>query len=237
MKKILSFVFAAMFAATTADATVMINEFDPNPPGSESSFNVELIGPVGDSFSGHILSTETDNVSSVGDIQYSQSISGTFDANGLISVSLPDIENPSFSLFLVDTYTGGSELDSLDDLATAGITTVLDAINIPDASGDESNSVAASLFGGTDFSHTGDEPKLVFRETTTGTWIAVNDPSGGTYIDAAGNTYTAADFDIDPENATFGFVNPSFVPEPSTVAMLMLGAVAASAASMRSRLG
>jgi 2',3'-cyclic-nucleotide 2'-phosphodiesterase (5'-nucleotidase family)/predicted extracellular nuclease len=199
----------------------MISEFQPNPIGADPmDATFELSGVAGASFFGTIISIESDPAN-VGVVDHVASVSGIFDANGLLTVLVPDLENPSFTVALVDAFTGsvGDDLDVDDDgfaevdLSTVGITTVFDAIGIPDASVDVSFLYGAQL-GGIDFDFTGDEPRLVFRSGSTGDWFAVNDPDNAQVFDVKGTEVTSAAFDTDPTlgTDTFGSINPSIRP-------------------------
>ena len=139
-------------AYSLSAGAVLINEFQPNPTGADpSTVQVELLGTAGASFSGVLLSIESDNTGSLGVIDRLSEVSGTFDANGLLTVSINDLENPSFTFVLLDVFTGvlGDDIDldnngAADNIGTFG--TVLDAIGIPDAVGDESTIYGAQSF-------------------------------------------------------------------------------------------
>lgn len=194
----------------------VINEFEPNANGTDPDpASFELKGTPGASFSGWILSVESDP-GSQGTIDRASAVSGTFDNSGLLVVTAPDLENPSFTLILVDNFTGTiatTDIDTdndgtVDDTSTWG--TVFDAIGIPDNTGDEAFLYATEI-GGTDFSYSGDEPKLVFRDGTTGALYAVNDPDNGEVYDVNGTEIVAlGSFDISPSDTTFGSINPSY---------------------------
>ncbi len=212
--------------------SVLISEFQPNPIGTDpAEVTIELSGTAGESFSGVLLSIESDP-SSVGTVDRAASVSGTFDANGLLTVTIPDLENPSFTFALVDAFTGTAgttDFDIDDDgtadanLAAVGITTVFDAIGIPDTAGDESFLYGAQL-GGTDFAFTGDEPRLVFRSGSTGDLFAVNDPDDGQVFDVNGIDVTPAAFDTDPTAGTdtFGAINPVVMPPTAAFTLELL---------------
>jgi predicted extracellular nuclease len=200
----------------------LINEFQPNPTGTDpSTVLLELLGMPGASFSGVLVAIESDaGTANPGDINSFEAISGTFDANGLLTVSISDLENPSFTLALLDSFTGSTATDidadndgTADDLSTFG--TVLDAIGIPDSVSDESLLYGAQL-GGQDFAYTGDEPRLVFRDSATQAWFALNDPDNGEVFDVTGSDVTPAAFDTDPTAGTdtFGAANPAFDNSP-----------------------
>jgi 2',3'-cyclic-nucleotide 2'-phosphodiesterase (5'-nucleotidase family)/endonuclease/exonuclease/phosphatase family metal-dependent hydrolase len=203
--------------------TVQISEFQPNPPGADpADASFELSGPAGQSFEGHVISIESDAGSSAGTIDRATPVSGVFDANGLLTITIPDLENPSFTVALVQGFTGavGDDLDTdndgvADDAGSLGA--VLDAIGIPDTADDEATLYGAQL-GGTNFAFTGAEPQLVFRAASNGDLYAVNVIdvlSPGAVFDATGTDVTAGAFDSDPTTGpTFGASNPGLADAP-----------------------
>ncbi|NER01566.1 MAG: endonuclease [Okeania sp. SIO3C4] len=151
----------------------------------------------------------------MGTVDRVASVSGTFDANGLLTVDIPDLENPSFTVALLSDFTGSTSTDIdtdndgvADDLSTFG--TVFDAIGVADSSDDEAFLYGTDL-GGTDFAYTGDEPRLIFRDGSVGDLYAINDPDDGEVFDVNGTDVTPAIFDTDPTigTDTFGTINPS----------------------------
>ena len=240
---------AALAALAPAASADLISEFRPNPPGGDpGTQSFELSGMAGTSFDWWILSVESDDVSSLGAIDSAANVTGTFGANGLAVVDIDDLENPSFSVFLLDSFTGaaGDDIDTDNDGvadSTGSFGTVLDAIGIADDDG-SGTFLYASQFGGTDFAFTGDEPGLVFRDGSTGDLFAVNDPADtdndGTaeIFDADGNVFSPADFSGgDPTEPTFGTLNPVFapaaIPEPGTFALLGLASLGGVAVRRR----
>jgi len=198
----------------------LINEFAPNPDGGDpSETTVELLGNAGDMFNGWILSIESDNTTAKGSVDRASQVSGMFDANGILEVLIPDLENPSFTLVLTSQFQGsiGDDIDAnddgaVDDLASFG--TVFDAIGIIDSAAD---STFGAAFGGIDFLFTGVEPELMFRDGLTQDWYAVNDViNGNNVIDENGNDIDPSAFNINPIQYTFGDVNP-FIPQTSDV--------------------
>ena len=202
-----------------AQPTPLISEFEPNPDGTDpANVSVELSGTPGEAFSGWIVSIESDPGSSQGLVDRATQVSGTFDANGLLVVQIPDLENPSFTLILTNEFTGAVGTTDID-LNNDGIVdtllnfgNILDAIGVPDAVGDEASIYGADL-GGTDFAFTGAEPELIFRDASVGDLYAVNVVSatgGEAVFDVSGSDVTAAAFDTDPSTgSTFGTINPT----------------------------
>lgn len=199
-----------------APTSVVINEFLPNPPGSDPELTtVELFGAPGADFSGFLFSVESDDDSQV--IDRASAVTGTFDANGLLAVDVPDLENPSFTLILTDAAATAGVGDVVDLADVSNLGEVLDAIGVPDAPGDEANVIGAAL-GGTDFAFIGDEPRLIFRDGATGDLYAVDDNGAPDDVfDVDGNLLDAAAFDQDPTVATFGDVNPILGDAPQLV--------------------
>lgn len=233
MKKLSSSLFLVatgllLLGGANAEAN-LISEFQPNPSGADpSTQDIELSGtPLAD-YTGFLLSIDSDSF--IGTIDRMTAVSGTYDAAGRAVETVDDLENPSFTLVFSSGDGGGlgTDLDAdgngaLDSVAAFG--TVFDAVSIPDAAGDAG--YYAGQLGGVDFSFTGNEPELVFRELTTGGWIAVNDlddPLDGIF-GADGTEYVAADFLSDPFTPTFGAANPAFVPEPSSLVVFGLAAI------------
>lgn len=245
--KLSKLLFAAAIAvALPAVATAsLINEFQPNPDGADPSPQpFELIGTPNTSFDGWVISVESDNSSSLGVVDYATAVSGAFDANGLLTVDVPDFENPSFTLFLTSAFTGTvgtTDIDTNDDGTSDDVSTfgtIFDAIGIADDDGSGTTLYAAQN-GGVDFPFTGTEPELMFRDGVTQQWWAINDnitPSADA-IGEDGGSFPVSSFSFSPVPNTFGGVNPTAIPEPSSMLMVLMAASAVGAVGMRRRLG
>lgn len=199
-----------------APAPTLISEIRPNPPGSDpAQQTLELSGEPDAAFSGVLLSLESDTANSAQVVDRVSPVTGTFDANGILSVSIDDLENPSFTLILVDSFSG-SVGDTIYPTSPS-LGTVLDAVGVPDNATD---AVQGAAFGGVDLAYIGSEPELIFRDGTTGDWYQVD--FNGVVYDAAANVVDPAGFDVDPSTGdTFGAVNPSFNATPGvTVSQL-----------------
>ena len=197
----------------------MINEFEPNPAGADpTDTTFELKGTANAAFDLWILSLENDGYG--GTVDRAANVTGTFDANGLAVVTMPDLENPSFTIVLTTDFTGsiGDDLDVADDgtIDTSSLGTILDAIAISDNVNDDATLYGATL-GGSNMLYNGVfEPILAFRDSVTGDWyntVTINfgQPDEGVGVfDASGNSVDASNFDVDPTTGpTFGAINPT----------------------------
>mgnify|MGYP006273290747 CR=1 FL=1 len=215
----------AFAGAATAEAN-LINEFQANPPGFDpSTQTIELLGTANASFTGVLLSIESDTGSTFGEVQQIESLSGAYDANGLLTFDVDDLENPSFTLVLADSFTGsdGFDFDTNDDGNiddTTGLGTVYDAIGVYD---DLNEAAYGSDLGGQDFGADA-EPELIFRDSATLAWYAVDeiDEDPLNLFDIDGNPVDAGLFSADPSQDTFGAANPA-IPEPASLALLTAG--------------
>jgi len=231
-------VITSSFLVVCSQAAVVFSEFEPNPAGGDPSDSTfELAGGVPSaSFDYYIVSLENDGFN--GRIDRSARVTGTFDVAGLASVTTPDLENPTFTALLVDIGGGdsadfsiGDDLDAADDgnLILPTSWTILDAVGVSDEVDDDSVLYGETL-GGSNILHNGEfEPLLVFRDGSTGDWyqtvtIDFGSPEErvGAYAATPAGELTAANFggSLAP---TYGTVNPTFVPEPSTA---LLGGIA-----------
>lgn len=234
-----SAIFAAAALGTFSIASAQLfNEFESNPPGGDPTDSIfELTGDANTSWTGVIVSLDSDN--GVGTVDRLYNFTVNFDANGIGVVSGPDLENPSFTLILTDTFSGllGDDLDTDDDgvLDINPFGTVFDSINVSDAPGDDGLGYADD-FGGTSLINVGFEPEIVFRDSMSGLWYQAMTPgsfTGAVVFDADGNDVTTAAWVGDPFNTSYGpnvtgavnpFIDP--VPEPATLTILGLAAAA-----------
>ncbi|WP_411893254.1 T9SS type A sorting domain-containing protein [Winogradskyella sp. A2] len=231
MKKLYFLLFTIISFASYGQ---IINEFQPNAVGADPDpMSIELKGTPSASFSGYLISIESDGNN--GSVDRSAAVSGTFDANGLLVVMIPDLENPSFTFALCESDPGiGTDLDSdndgtFEDLSSLG--TIYDAIGIPDNTGDAVVTASyASQLGGVSFDYTGDEPGLVFRDGASDDWFALNEPFDGTSVyDITATIVQATDFDSAPAlTGTFGSVNPIYTMPTEPTLTLVDGPVSGS---------
>jgi hypothetical protein len=193
----------------------IINEFEPNPAGTDpTNVSIELKGTPSEAFSGWIISIENDGPDGL--VDRAANVSGSFDSNGLLVVSIPDLENPSFTIVLLDDFTGTAgvtDIDTnddgvVDDTSTFGA--ILDAIGSPDSDEDEITMYGEEL-GGADMAYVGSEPVLVFRDATTNELYGIDQDD--VIYDIEASTVLASAFDFDPTlGNTFGSINPEHAP-------------------------
>ena len=229
MKNSIAIIAVAGLATVASAGTTLLNEFQPNQPGSDpSTQNVELMGLAGTMFTGFIYEIDTD-FSPGSTVDRIEAVSGMFDANGLLVVNISDLENPSATYILASGGSAmlGDAFDTVNFMTQFG--TIYDSLNSPDRVADEPNSVAGIL-GGTNLSYIGSEPVLVQRDSITGQWLQVN--FAGDVFDVAGSLLgNVTDFTgpgYDPNAGSFGATNFSVVPAPTALAVLGLGGLVAT---------
>jgi hypothetical protein len=188
----------------SGSTTYFISEFQPNPPNPSNDpleQRIELSGGLTDEFfNGCIWSVEADSVGQRGRVDRATNVSGTFDLNGLLVVSIPDLENPSFTIVLSSSSCPSMGGNVLIDTSFNVPGVIYDSIGVPDVAGDEVNLAdireAVGYPPGTDFKFTGtfpgDDPKLVFRDASLGDLYAVS--TSNVIKNANGEEITPAEF-------------------------------------------
>jgi len=225
IRNLFSGVLGLVLAAGNCGADV-ISEFQPNPTGGDpANQTIELFGTAGATASGFLYSIESDAVGTRGRIDRQEIVSGTYDPNGILELSIPDLENPSFTIVYSDTnLSEGFDVDAdndglIDDVGVFG--TVYDAVGITDTA-NASEPLYAAQLGGQDLGFIGTEPVLVFRDASGGDWYQVD--FADLVYDAAGNSVDPNSFNMNPAATTFGAINPTTnftpVPEPSGIGLI-----------------
>lgn len=223
----------ASFSAVGFAQANLLNEFEPNPAGGDPSTQIiELKGTPGTSFDLWIVSVENDGFN--GTVDSFDNVTGTYDSSGLAAPIIDDLENPSNTLILTDSFTGSTSTDidpnddgSVLDLSTFG--TILDAVGVSDAAGDDASLYGAAL-GGTDILFNGEfEPLFVFRDSLTDVWYQGVTADFGApteriaiFAADAGPEISPSAFTPDASSATLGSVNPT-IPEPASLALIGIG--------------
>lgn len=176
---------------------------------------VELRGTPGETFTGHITFLR---YSTQIYVDQTNSVSGTFDSNGLLLATIPDGTHPTFTIVLSTAFMGSVNdvLDANNDGAVDDISifgTVLDAIGIPLDDGAEETHTIGSGLGGVDFKFFAGI-YLVFRDSCFGRLYAAS--SLPAILDSNLVTYPSSDFtDGSPFDITIGTVNAGLSPNVS----------------------
>ncbi|WP_168567224.1 PEP-CTERM sorting domain-containing protein [Crateriforma spongiae] len=212
--------------ASSAPA-VLISEYQPDIPGLPPlTTQSEFSGVAGMPFRGFLLAIRGE-VGSYGLVDRALSIDGTFDSNGIYVFDHRPFLNPTLTVALVDDFTGQAgvtDLDGDDDGIIdnlASISNVRDAIGITDSSDTQNNLTYGQQLGGADFAFTGDEPRLVFRDASVGDWYAINSPDNGQIFNLNGRDIAGdVSFSGDAFSPSIGQINPTAVPEPTSMAGL-----------------
>ena len=207
---------------------ILINEFNPNPYGPDANSQIIEFSGLAHSETNHLsfFAIEADNAASKGKIDFLlHDFSLHFNELGLATLTIPDLENPSFSLFLsVSTsFVLGQDIDANNDgFWDDTWDGYLDSISIFDAAKDQRNTHYASQLGGTDFFYTGTEPYLAFRDSVNNDWYALNDPSDEMVFSSSGQRYHVNEFNLVPSLSTFEVTNPSRINQVSEPKLLVL---------------
>lgn len=160
----------------------------------------------------------------------------------------PDLENGTQTYLLVSGYTGAAVTTDLDTdnnsangFSNPAWTSVVDALGVQDATGGEVVYGAAVGFVDFPVGPSGFEPEVVLRLSNTDQWIASDisgaNPGGPYTFDSTetifldGSVAPVAAFDFD--DVSPGSVNPA-IPEPSTLALVLIGGLVAVVARRRS---
>ena len=209
----------------------LFSEFQPNPTGLlEDSQKVEFKGPPNTAFEGCVWSVEADGLPTVdaegaaaaaatsfGMVDRVSPVSGTFDASGLLAVSIPALANPSFTIFLSQSCPK-SNVNVFEDSAAllTAVQRIYDSVGVPDSVADAKNLplIRTTLDNppGTDLGYIGGEPKLVFRDASDGALYQVDDQGSASpsfVFDAHGTKVKENEFDPNPRKSSFGVINPS----------------------------
>ncbi|MEP0262671.1 HYR domain-containing protein [Dokdonia sp.] len=203
--------------------TVLISEYQPLFSPSSDPQTIEIFGAAGSVFEGTfvVIEGDYDNDPGPGTVVGADTFSGTFDANGLLTATIPNINNPTHTVVLTTSFTGtvdtgmddGTDIDMdndgvADDLSAFGL--ILDAVGV----GDGGICCPEDFLYGTDFGcidlpSIGSIPGAIFRDASDGDFFQISDTSGNIF-DNTGATIDASLFDTTPtEDGTFGAINPT----------------------------
>ncbi|WP_299366259.1 BspA family leucine-rich repeat surface protein [Winogradskyella sp.] len=194
---------------------ILISEYNPDIIDNSSTIDIEVYGGANETFQGVFVIIEgNSNSSEMGLVKQVVELSGTFDANGLFTSSLPLLLPPSHTAILATSFSGEVGVTDIDpdndgvivtdDLSSLG--TILDAISITDEVSDEPFAYAESI-GGTNLSTLSERVRSVFREGSNGDVFAID--FGGIIYDKTGIEFESSFFDTAPTlDGTFGQINP-----------------------------
>ena len=211
-------IFTAFLMLVTSSANAqLISEFQPNPNGDDpTNQTIEISGTPGASFTDLTFLTIEAEGGTTGTIDRATTFSGVFDANGIFTVDVPDLENPAFTAILATGFTAaqGDNADAdMDGVIDSGLFTVVDSIGIQDSGSADS--------GDTFFTTTVmavpdnfNEPPLAIRGPNGDFFTVFEDADDFVLIyDIDGNLQDLADFDLDStamlvDVESFGAANP-----------------------------
>lgn len=210
---------ATITITSNATLPILISEYQPELPNEDDpSQTIEIFGGAGEIFSGVISIIEGDIESGqTGLVVNSYSISGTFDANGLLTATVPNLVGPSHTIVLSSSFSGTigtTNIDENDDGIAENISSlgvIFDAISVVDENIDINRRYASGI-GGTDLPNIDDRPHLVFRNASTGDFYLIN--AADQIYDLSGNIIPSANFTSAPSSSTntFGQINPALIP-------------------------
>ncbi|MEL6810586.1 MAG: LamG-like jellyroll fold domain-containing protein [Bacteroidota bacterium] len=208
---------ATVTLTSGATLPILISEYQPDTTNDPQT--IEIKGEPGEGFAGVFVVIEGDTDSGeVGVVKSADSFSGTFDANGLLIASIPNINNPTHTVVLTSSFSGTAGVTDVDgdddgvaeDLSAFGL--ILDAVGVGDGGAccplDE---LYGTDFGGINLPGIGGIPGAIFREASVGDFYQIS-VSTGTIYDNAGAVVDASIFDVAPTNSgTFGAINPAIL--------------------------
>lgn len=206
----------------------ILNEFRPNHPShpDPSTMTIELRGTPGDKFEGFITSVENDVGNNLGRINDVAGAKGTFSDSGILTFSIMDIRNPSFTVVLSSKQPGMRNdrmlVDSNGHIAERELFgTIYDAIGVPHSEVDEGLLFAENL-GGINLKHVRKQNLLVFRDSCSGEWYFVGHKPGepDKVYDRTGSLLRDTEFNT-PNilHPSFGNTNPTRRTSSSTLVM------------------
>lgn len=191
----------------------ILNEFQPDPPGVDPSLmTFELRGSPHQPFTGFLTAIDG-SLNAIGRIQEVQSVSGTFDENGILVVNVNDFGNTAYTMVL-SSQQGGSRNSDLGEIGNSpnGVRslfgTIYDSIGVPIQTSDE-KLLYDGPNGGTLLRARGVPFSLVFRDSCTLEWY-VTIPGTASIYDSSGTALSQDGFNVpDVHTPTFGTTNPT----------------------------
>lgn len=205
---------ATVNLTSTVTFPIQISEYQPQTTNDPQS--IEIKGEAGEAFLGTFVVIEGDtDTSDIGVVKSADSFSGTFNADGLLVATVPNIVGPTHTVILTTSFSGTvniTDIDSdddgtADDLTAFGI--ILDAVGVGDGGACCPLDVLYGTdFGGVNLTSIGGIPSAIFRLGSTGNFYQIASSNDNIY-DNTGTLVDAFLFDIVPTaNGTFGTINP-----------------------------
>ncbi|WP_435578278.1 HYR domain-containing protein [Gilvibacter sp.] len=199
-----------------ATLPILISEYQPITAGSDPQ-TIEIKGEPGESFSGVFVIIDGDNSrNGRGVVTDVSNISGSFNADGLLTATVPNLTNPTHTAVLTSSFSGTvneTDIDTnddgtADDLSFFGV--IFDAVGVSDGGACCPLDVLYGTdFGGVDLLSIGGNPSAIFREASIGDFYQIS-VSTDEIFDSNGTLVDASSFDTTPTDAgTFGSINPS----------------------------
>ncbi|RNC85008.1 MAG: HYR domain-containing protein [Winogradskyella sp.] len=201
-----------------ATLPILISEYQP-VFGIDEPQTIEIKGEPGESFSGVFVIIDGDNSrNGRGVVTDVNTISGDFNADGILTAIVPNLTNPTHTAVLTNSFTGTIDVTDIDDdndgiaddLSAFG--TIFDAVGVSDGGACCPLDVLYGTdFGGVDLPSIGAIPSAIFREGSVGDFYLISNFDGSIY-DNSGVDVDASSFDMTPTDVgTFGSINPSTV--------------------------
>ncbi|EDP71749.1 hypothetical protein FBALC1_04657 [Flavobacteriales bacterium ALC-1] len=203
---------------SNATLPILISEYQPVTSGGPIQ-EIEIKGKPGESFSGTFVVLEGISSNNIGLVRSADNFSGTFDANGLLTAIIPDLQDPSHTSVLTSSFTGTvgvTDVDTDDDGTVDDITNfglILDAVGITNgAVCCPIDVIYGEEFGGADLAYIGGQAAAIFREASVGDFYQIALSNGDIYDNTA-TIVDASIFNTTPTVAgTFGQINPALAP-------------------------
>ncbi|MEM9679375.1 MAG: BspA family leucine-rich repeat surface protein, partial [Bacteroidota bacterium] len=196
---------------------ILISEYQPITFDSNVPQTIELKGEPGESFIGTFVIIDGDNSrNGRGVVTDATDISGVFNGDGILTVSIPNVTNPSHTAVLTSAFSGTVDVTDIDDdndgvaddLSSFG--TFFDAVGVSDGGACCPLDVLYGAdFGGVNLPSIGANPSAIFREGSVGDFYQISTSSDVIY-NTNGDVVDPLLFNLFPtDNGTFGDINPS----------------------------
>ena len=196
---------------------ILISEYQPITFDADIPQTIEFKGPADESFSGVFVIIDGDNSrNGRGVVTDVSNISGDFNSDGILTVTVPNLTNPAHTAVLVSSFSGTVDVTDIDtdndgiadDLSSFG--TVFDAVGVGDGGACcPVNVTYGTDFGGVNLPSIGSIPGAIFREGSIGDFFQISASNSNIY-DNTGTVIDGTQFnEVPTESGTYGQINPS----------------------------